>query len=89
VSRNAVGWFAAGVVVTVLIAVVASQFASSSPDDLELLSALEVCERSPIIDGGKIVADGSTREELGDSELLSKHRLALPAGLRIEDFEAR
>ncbi len=55
----------------------------------DLLYALEVCERSLIIDGGKIVADGPTREVLGDAELLAKHRLALPAGLRIEDFKAR
>lgn len=37
-SRNAVGWFFAGVVVTVLIAVVVSQFASSSPDGLEYVA---------------------------------------------------
>jgi cobalt/nickel transport system ATP-binding protein len=55
----------------------------------DLLYALEVCERSLIIDAGKIVADGPTRDVLGDSELLAEHRLALPAGLRIEDFGAR
>ena len=51
----------------------------------DLLYALEVCERSVIIDAGRIVADGPTREILGDEALLSAHRLALPAGLRIED----
>lgn len=51
----------------------------------DLLYALEVCERSVIIDAGRIVADGPTREVLGDPVLLAEHRLGLPAGLRIED----
>lgn len=49
----------------------------------DLLYALEVCERSVIIDGGAIVADGPTRTILGDTELLSAHRLALPFGVTI------
>ena len=53
----------------------------------DLLYALEICERSLIIDGGRIVADGETREILGDSELLAEHRLGLPVGLRIEDLD--
>lgn len=52
----------------------------------DLLYALEVCERSVVIDAGRIVADGSTREILGDEALLSAHRLALPAGLKVEDL---
>jgi cobalt/nickel transport system ATP-binding protein len=51
----------------------------------DLLYALEICERSLIIDGGRIVADGPTREILGDRELLAEHRLGLPVGLRIDD----
>ncbi len=53
----------------------------------DLLYALEICERSVIIDAGRIVADGPTRELLGDPELLAEHRLGLPAGLRIDDLE--
>jgi cobalt/nickel transport system ATP-binding protein len=49
----------------------------------DLLYALEVCERSVIIDRGAIVADGPTRTILGDTELLSAHRLALPFGVTI------
>jgi cobalt/nickel transport system ATP-binding protein len=47
----------------------------------DLLYALEVCPRSIIIDGGRIAADGSTRELLADADLLATHRLALPAGV--------
>ncbi|MEA2024830.1 MAG: ABC transporter ATP-binding protein [Actinomycetota bacterium] len=53
----------------------------------DLLYALEVCERSVVIDAGRIVADRATREVLGDEALLSAHRLALPAGLKIEDLD--
>ncbi len=49
----------------------------------DLLYALEVCERSVIIDGGAIVADGPTRTILADTALLAAHRLALPFGVRI------
>ncbi len=37
-NRNAVGWFVVGVLVTVVVAVVLSQFASSSPDGLEYVA---------------------------------------------------
>ena len=53
----------------------------------DLLYALEICERSLIIDAGRIVADGPTRELLGNDSLLADHRLGLPAGLRIADLE--
>ena len=49
----------------------------------DLLYALEVCPRSVIIDGGRIVADGQTAELLADEELLSAHRLALPRALKL------
>ncbi len=55
----------------------------------DLLYALEVCERSLIIDAGRIVADGPTLDILADADLLAAHRLALPAGLNIEDFGSR
>jgi cobalt/nickel transport system ATP-binding protein len=47
----------------------------------DLLYALEVCPRSVIIDAGRIVADGPTRELLADADLLAAHRLALPSAL--------
>jgi cobalt/nickel transport system ATP-binding protein len=46
----------------------------------DLPYALELCERSIIIDGGSIVADGPTRSLLSDTELLVSHRLELPYG---------
>jgi cobalt/nickel transport system ATP-binding protein len=49
----------------------------------DLLYALEVCERSVIIDRGRIVADGPTRDILRDSNLLGEHRLALPYGVHL------
>lgn len=49
----------------------------------DLLYALEMCERSVIIDNGVLVADGPTRELLEDSELLAAHRLELPHGVQI------
>jgi cobalt/nickel transport system ATP-binding protein len=55
----------------------------------DLLYALEVCERSLIIDAGRIVADGPTLDILADADLLAAHRLAFPAGLNIEDFGSR
>jgi cobalt/nickel transport system ATP-binding protein len=53
----------------------------------DLLYALEICERSVILDAGRIVADGPTRDVLGDEALLATHRLGLPAGLRVEDLD--
>jgi len=46
----------------------------------DLPYALELCERSVIIDGGAIVADGPTSEILADEPLLAAHRLELPYG---------
>jgi cobalt/nickel transport system ATP-binding protein len=46
----------------------------------DLPYALELCERSLIIDQGRIVADGPTRHLLGDPALLGAHRLELPFG---------
>jgi len=45
--------------------------------------ALEVCPRSIVIDEGRIVADGATREILGDIALMSAHRLELPYGMQL------
>ena len=46
----------------------------------DLPYALELCERSVILDQGVIVADGSTRDVLSDAELMAAHRLELPYG---------
>ncbi len=46
----------------------------------DLPYALELCERSVILDRGVIVADGSTRDVLSDEVLMAEHRLELPYG---------
>ncbi|MFN6291479.1 MAG: energy-coupling factor ABC transporter ATP-binding protein, partial [Candidatus Nanopelagicaceae bacterium] len=46
----------------------------------DLPFAFELCERSVILSGGVIVADGPTREILSNAALLSAHRLELPRG---------
>ncbi len=46
----------------------------------DLPYALELCERSVILSGGRIVADSPTREMLADDELLAANRLELPYG---------
>jgi len=46
----------------------------------DLPYALELCPRSVIINDGVIVADGPTRDILGDAELMAANRLELPFG---------
>ena len=46
----------------------------------DLPYALQLCERSVILSGGVIVADGPTRAVLADTELMAAHRLELPFG---------
>ena len=46
----------------------------------DLPYALELCERAVILDGGRIVADGPTRDLLVDDDLMRSHRLELPFG---------
>ncbi len=46
----------------------------------DLPYALQLCARSVVLDGGVVVADGPTRELLGDPALLAAHRLELPFG---------
>ena len=46
----------------------------------DLPYALELCPRSLVIDGGRIVADGATRDLLADDHLMAAHRLELPYG---------
>ncbi|MFD9944114.1 energy-coupling factor ABC transporter ATP-binding protein [Nonomuraea sp. NPDC059023] len=49
----------------------------------DLPYALELCERSLILSGGVIAADGPTRALLADPDLLAAHRLELPYGFAI------
>jgi cobalt/nickel transport system ATP-binding protein len=49
----------------------------------DLPYALELCDRSVILDAGRIVADGPTHEILADDALLAAHRLELPRGFQI------
>jgi cobalt/nickel transport system ATP-binding protein len=46
----------------------------------DLPYALELCERSVILDAGRIVADGPTLDLVTDAPLLAAHRLELPFG---------
>jgi cobalt/nickel transport system ATP-binding protein len=46
----------------------------------DLPYALQLCERSAIISGGRIVADAPTADLLADAPLLAAHRLELPYG---------
>ena len=50
----------------------------------DLPYAMQLCPRSVLIDEGVIVADGPTRELLGDADLLAAHRLELPYGFRLD-----
>ncbi|GII66965.1 putative ABC transporter ATP-binding protein [Sphaerisporangium krabiense] len=54
----------------------------------DLPYALELCERSLILSGGVIAADGPTREILADDALLAAHRLELPFGFAVADRPA-
>lgn len=46
----------------------------------DLPYALELCQRSIILDSGRVVADAPTRQLLGNEQLLTAHRLELPFG---------
>ena len=46
----------------------------------DLPYALELCERSLVMNEGTVVADGSTAEVLADSKLMKANRLELPYG---------
>lgn len=46
----------------------------------DLPLALELCPRSVIMDGGRVVADGPTDQILADENLLAAHRLEMPFG---------
>jgi cobalt/nickel transport system ATP-binding protein len=46
----------------------------------DLPYALELCPRALVLDGGRIVADGPTREVLSDTAFMAAHGLELPWG---------
>jgi cobalt/nickel transport system ATP-binding protein len=50
----------------------------------DLPYALEICPRVAILNNGKIVADGNTRDLLGDEELMESNRLELPFGMHLD-----
>ncbi len=52
--------------------------------DLEMV--LELCSRTVLLDGGRVIADGPTRSVLGDPELLDAHGLELPLSLKLSRF---
>jgi len=41
---------------------------------------LQICPRSVVVSGGRVVADGPTAEVLADTALLEENRLELPYG---------
>jgi cobalt/nickel transport system ATP-binding protein len=49
----------------------------------DLPYANELCERSLILSGGVIAADGATSDLLKDTVLLNKHRLEMPVGFSL------
>jgi len=53
--------------------------------DLEM--ALELCDRTILLDAGQVVAAGSTREILADAALLEAHGLERPLSLAMARFE--
>jgi cobalt/nickel transport system ATP-binding protein len=51
----------------------------------DLSLALELCGRAVIMNHGRVVSDGPTRELLSDEDLLAANRLELPYGLALVD----
>ena len=52
-------------------------------------SPRELCERTVILAGGRVVADGPTRDLLADAALLARHDLELPAGFDLAQIGLR
>jgi cobalt/nickel transport system ATP-binding protein len=63
-----------------LVALLAGMQATQVVVTHDLPFALELCPRAVILDGGRVVADGSTASLMTDRELMSRHRLELPYG---------
>ena len=51
----------------------------------DLPFALELCPRSVVMEGGRVVLDIPTRELLSRPDLLAAHRLELPYGFTLQD----
>jgi len=49
----------------------------------DLSLALELCPRAVIMNEGRVVADGATRDLLGNGDLLAANRLELPYGFSL------
>jgi cobalt/nickel transport system ATP-binding protein len=49
----------------------------------DLPYALQLCERAIVLDGGRVVVDGPTRDVLADGETMAAHRLELPFGFEV------
>jgi energy-coupling factor transporter ATP-binding protein EcfA2 len=49
--------------------------------DLEMV--LELCSRTILLDGGRVIAVGPSRSLLGDAELMEAHGLETPLSLRL------
>ena len=45
--------------------------------------ALELCPRAVLLDAGRVVADGPTRDVLADEPLLERHGLEVPLSLKL------
>ncbi len=54
--------------------------------DLDMI--LDVCDRTVMMDGGRVVADGPSRDVLTDRNLLESHGLELPRSLATGNAEA-
>ncbi len=54
----------------------------------DLPYAAQLCERSVVLSGGVVVADGQTLALLADDDLMSRHRLELPWGVTAEALAA-
>lgn len=53
--------------------------------DLELI--LDICDRVVLLDKGKIVADGQTKEILNNKSLMEGHDLEVPLSLRLKPLK--
>jgi cobalt/nickel transport system ATP-binding protein len=54
--------------------------------DLEMV--LDLCARTILLDGGRVVADGPSREVLGDLRLVESHGLEQPLSLKLRSQSA-
>ncbi len=60
---------------------VSARSALIATHDLEMV--LEICPRTILLDRGRVVADGPSRDILGNAELVDGHGLELPLSLTL------